>query len=375
MHYGNSAAGCPTAGRVGDRGTFVNRAITFGMRAAVALAAFAAAAVIAGHPTQPAAAAPGCGSEPCMAIDVIPGGGIDGTANVGASFTVDIVVQNVESNQIGAFQFTLIYNNAVLAAAVPTAHAPGFDCALLPPSGDLPEDHPNADQDPATGDAFVGCFALEPGAYVTNGVVASVAFSGVAAGTSGLRLARVAVGDTNGTEVVGCDVPNNVSYGTCGDASVTTSGGGGAPPPPPPPPGGGNTCTVAYAIDGMTVMCTDGSRLRILGVYSPLGAEAGAGWATALTQWFLAGKTITLETDATPFDEFGQRYGYPHLIGTDGADYNISVLLVYVGMARSAPDGMNVRHTDWLNAAQTWARAACWNMWNRGNPWAPESGC
>jgi hypothetical protein len=132
---------------------------------------------------------------------------------------------------------------------------------------------------------------------------------------------------------------------------------------------------VQFAIDGETVQCADGSRVRFIGVASPLGADAGTDWARAVTQWFLAGKTITLEKDAQEFDQFGSRWAYPHVTGTNGNDYNISVLLIYVGMARHWPDGQNNLHSDWLAASQVWARTACWNMWDGGNPWAMESGC
>jgi hypothetical protein len=132
---------------------------------------------------------------------------------------------------------------------------------------------------------------------------------------------------------------------------------------------------VQFAIDGETVQCADGSRVRFIGVASPLGADPGTDWARAVTQWFLAGKTIALEKDAQEFDQFGSRWAYPHVIGTDGADYNISVLLIYVGMAHHVPDGQNMLYSDWLAASQVWARTACWNMWAAGNPFAAESGC
>ena len=79
--------------------------------------------------------------------------------------------------------------------------------------------------------------------------------------------------------------------------------------------------------------------------------------------------------DVTPTDQFGQRFAYPHVIGSDGQDYNVAVLLIYVGMARHFPDGVNNRHAGWMGGAQTWARVACWNMWGPANPWSFESGC
>jgi endonuclease YncB( thermonuclease family) len=84
---------------------------------------------------------------------------------------------------------------------------------------------------------------------------------------------------------------------------------------------------------------------------------------------------VLIEDDVNKFDEFGQRYGYPVVRGSDGNLYNISALLIYVGMARYIPDLANTRHGGWLAAAEVWARTACWNMWDGGNPWAGESGC
>jgi outer membrane protein assembly factor BamB len=143
----------------------------------------------------------------------------------------------------------------------------------------------------------------------------------------------------------------------------------------PPPPLTGGQCAVAYAIDGETVQCIDGSRVRFVGVASPLGAELGADWATAVTNWLLAGRTLTLERDVTATDQFGSRYGYPHVTAADGHDYNLSVVLIYIGMAHHLSDGVNVRYNTWLDGAQAWARTACWNMWAAGNPFAGESGC
>ena len=337
----------------------------------------------AGGASEPqTAAAANCGAGPCLRVDAIPGGGIDESASVGSAFSVDIVLQGASGGQkMGAFNFVLLYNASVLAAAppVPIGLLGSFACSPPDPAGDLPEDHSAADHDPATGDAFLVCYTSSAASGFNNQVIARVDFTAVAAGSSQLRLINVSMGDTEGIPTMSCDpVISDVGGGGCTGASVSTGGGGGnppPPPPPPPPPGDPNSCTVAYAADGETVVCTDGSRLRFIGVGSPLGNEPGAGWATALTNWFLAGKTVTLEFDTTPTDQFGQRFAYPHVLGTDGADYNISILLLYVGMARHFPDGVNNRHAEWMGSAQTWARAACWNMWGPPNPWTFESGC
>lgn len=317
-----------------------------------------------------------CGTGPCLRVDAIPGGGIDESANVGTTFSVDIVAQQLGSNRIGAFNFVLLYNPSVLSAAAPQGVAlpGGFLCGPPDATGRLPEDSNIADGDPATGDAFLACYSSDASVSVGEGAIARVNFTAIGSGSSQLRLRGVTLGDASGTEILSCESGTPPTGGGCTNGSVSTSGGG-TPPPPPSPPGDPNTCTVAYAVDGETVVCSDGSRLRFIGVGSPLGADAGSAWATAVTQWFLAGKTVSLEFDVTPTDPFGQRFAYPHVIGTDGLDYNISVLLIYIGMARHIPDGVNTRHDGWLNGSQTWARVACWNMWGRGNPWSGESGC
>ena len=334
-------------------------------RLAILLAALAigALAAISGSDARSAHAADCNG--PCLRVDAIPGGPIDASASVAGNFGVDIVAQN-GGNTIAAFQFNLRYNTAVIRATtvvpIGPAAAPGWDCALLPPSADQ-------DGNPATGDAFLGCFLSVGGGPIPDGVVARVDFTTVGSGTTALDLTDAVMGNNEGIELVSCDPVITNAGGGCTDASVSTSG------TPPPPPGNDNLCTVSFAIDGETVQCVDGRRFRFIGVGSPLGADAGTAWATAVTQWFLAGKTVFIEDDVNKFDQFGQRYGYPVVLGTDGNIYNISALLIYVGMARYIPDAANKRHDGWLAAAQVWARTACWNMWDGGNPWAGESGC
>jgi endonuclease YncB( thermonuclease family) len=318
---------------------------------------------------QPAEAANCAG--PCLRIDAIPGGGIDESASVGSTFSVDIVAQNLPQMGLFAFNFVVLYDATVLSAQPPTGPA-GFSCTPPDPSGDLPEDSSQADGDPATGDAFLSCFM--PDAHLGNGPIARINFTSLRAGSSQLRFINVSAGGMDGIETLSCN-PVISTAGECYGATVSTTGGGTPPPPPPPPPVGANQCLVSFALDGETVRCADGSHVRFIGVGSPLGADAGAGWATAVTNWFLSGKVITLEYDTTMTDQFGQRYAYPHVTGTDGNDYNISVLLIYVGMAVHYPDNVNNKYRDWLGAAEVWARTACWNLWDGGNPLAHISGC
>jgi hypothetical protein len=307
-----------------------------------------------------------CGVGPCLQVDAIAGGGIDETATAGGSFDADVVLQNADP--VGAFNFNLAYDRRILRADAPSTaglSASGLECSLPPATGDITGDD---DGDPNTAEALLSCYST--GAPAAPGILARVHFTVVGAGASVLHLRSVAVSDAALTEVLSCDPVIATAAGGCTDASVSTDGSA-----PPPAPGGPDSCAVSYAIDGETVQCADGSRVRFVGVASPLGADAGAEWATALTNWFLAGKTIRLETDVQATDQFGSRYGYAHVTGTDGNDYNLSVLLIYIGMAHFGPDGVNNRYDAWLGASQTWGRTACWNMWAAGNPFAGESGC
>jgi len=341
------------------------------VRLGLAAAALAALAFAAARPALPRAVAADCGSA-SMRVDAVPGGAVDTTANVSGTFTVNIVITG-SGNCIGAFNFTLSYDRSVLSAAVPTTAglpSSALDCTLPDPSAALPEDNTSADGDPATGDAFLSCFGRD-GATAPDGPVASITFTVVGSGHSLLKLHTAEAAGPSGEQLLSCssDVSSNYGGG-CFGATVSTDG---SPVPPPPP--SGDSCVVAAALDGETVLCADGSRVRLIGVASPLGADPGADWAKALTQWFMGGKTLTLEKDTKQVDEFGSVLAYPHVTGTDGNDYNMSVLLIYIGMAHHGPDGVNTRYDSWLSASQSWARTACWNMWAAGNPFAAESGC
>jgi hypothetical protein len=336
----------------------------------LAIVALAAALIGLTGGVVPPAARAACGTT-CVKVDAIPGGGIDTSASVSGSFSVDVILEG-SGNNVAAWNFSLVYDQHIVQAGTPVplgGTAALLDCSQPPPSGTEDQSTGGDDQDPSTQEAFISCVSTS-GSVIGDGAIASVPFTVIGSGTFTLHLVAVSVSDNNNITRVACD-PEGTSEGSCSDATISTNG---APPPPPPPPAG-DQCAVAYAIDGETVQCVDGSRVRFVGVASPLGGDPGAGWASALTNWFLAGKTLALETDVTPFDQFGSRYGYPHVIGSDGNDYNISALLIYVGMAHHLSDGVNVRNDAWFDAAQVWARTACWNMWASGNPFAFESGC
>lgn len=160
-----------------------------------------------------------------------------------------------------------------------------------------------------------------------------------------------------------------VSNGTA-DLPIHTHGdsiqcGDGVGPPATPPPGS-ELCKIQQVLTGDSFTCTNGKTVRMLQIDAQDLDECGGGWAkAALANIFLpVGRTVTLVFDATKTDTAHNTLAAPIARGTDGADYNLSIVMVYVGLAKAADlgDG-NRRFLDWANAAQVWASVARWNMW------------
>lgn len=137
------------------------------------------------------------------------------------------------------------------------------------------------------------------------------------------------------------------------------------------------SCTVGRVIDGDTFECTDGTRVRLLQINTPESNECGGAWATAaLANIFLpAGTHVRLDYDAVKTDRYGRALAAPIVVGTDGTDYNISIVMVYVGLAKAAYYGDNAKYLDWANNSETWARNAQWNMWAPGGPFNGGTDC
>lgn len=135
------------------------------------------------------------------------------------------------------------------------------------------------------------------------------------------------------------------------------------------------SCVVDRVIDGDTFVCDDGTRVRLLQIDAIELGDCGGDWArAALAEIFLRpGTTVRLEYDAVTVDRFGRHLAAPVARGSDGADYNIGIVMVYIGLAEAAYYGDNARYLDWARAAETWARTAQWNMWAPGGPY--NGGC
>lgn len=137
------------------------------------------------------------------------------------------------------------------------------------------------------------------------------------------------------------------------------------------------SCTVDRVIDGDTFVCDDGAHIRMLQINAPELSACGGEWAgAALRNIFLrAGTSVRLDYDAVAVDRYGRHLAAPIVTGTDGADYNISIIMVYVGLAKWAYYGDNAKYLDWAKASQAWAKTAQWNMWTPGGPFNGATNC
>jgi endonuclease YncB( thermonuclease family) len=111
-------------------------------------------------------------------------------------------------------------------------------------------------------------------------------------------------------------------------------------------------------------------------VEAPQPGACGGDWArAALTNIFLTpGRTVYLQFDDARTDTAGRALAAPIWRGNDGQDYNLSIVLLYVGLARAAEIGAgNALFMQWAQASEGWARAAGWNMWAAGKPFT--GGC
>ena len=137
------------------------------------------------------------------------------------------------------------------------------------------------------------------------------------------------------------------------------------------------SCVVDRVIDGDTFVCDDGAHVRMLQINAPEQSACGGAWAgAALRNIFLRpGTHVRLDHDKVLTDRYGRDLAAPIVVGTDGAEYNISIVMVYVGLAKAAYYGDNAPYLEWARASETWARTAQWNMWAPGGPFNGGTRC
>ncbi|MBI5289746.1 MAG: S8 family serine peptidase [Chloroflexi bacterium] len=137
----------------------------------------------------------------------------------------------------------------------------------------------------------------------------------------------------------------------------------------------GSACVVQSVEDGESFTC-GGQRIRMLQMDAPDLGQCGGQWAKdALANIFLTpGRTVYLRYDSTRVDPAGRSLAAPLWRGNDGNDYNLAIIMVYVGLAKASDVGAgNLAFHDWSFASETWARTVGWNMWAPGKTFA--GGC
>lgn len=126
---------------------------------------------------------------------------------------------------------------------------------------------------------------------------------------------------------------------------------------------------VTRVIDGDTILVRIGgrqARLRYIGIDAPeMGDRLPEPWAEEATEAndrLVAGHRVQLERDISDTDRFGRLLRYVWLPGPDSWTL-VNLELVRSGLARSVSFPPDVRHQDWLRAAEAEARRAGAGLW------------
>ncbi len=259
---------------------------------------------------------------------------------VGGQFSIDVGIYH-STGAYQAVQWALDYNSTVVdVVSISESQMPGT--CLTNDNGDYR--------------VYLGCLDLAGPTLTHSGKAFDVVFQCTADGTAALHLNTDPPSRTF-VKIEDVPQPSHTHAGT------VTCGAGSSTPPPPPP---GDHCTVESVISGDTFTCTDDRTVRMLQIDAPDTGECGGAWAKAALQYiFLTpGRVVTLQTDTKLTNSDGEVLAAPLWTGFDGATYNLSIVMVYVGLAKAANlrDG-NTRYLDWATASQAWAKAAKWNMW------------
>jgi micrococcal nuclease len=121
-------------------------------------------------------------------------------------------------------------------------------------------------------------------------------------------------------------------------------------------------CTVERIIDGDTLVCTGGVRVRLLLIDAPESDQPPFGRdATAVLERLApVGTTLTMQSDVQPLDRYGRTLSYLFL--ADGRSVNEELLRQ--GMAVVSVYPPNVRFVDRYRAVSDSARAAKVGLWS-----------
>jgi micrococcal nuclease len=123
---------------------------------------------------------------------------------------------------------------------------------------------------------------------------------------------------------------------------------------------GARSCTIRLVSDGDSIRCTDGRRVRLIGIDSPelqqrpFGPQA----QEALLALLPLGTTVRLETDASQMDRYGRALAYVW-----AGDTLVNEAMVRNGWAVIYTVPPNVKYAERLAQAQKEARTGGAGLW------------
>jgi micrococcal nuclease len=125
--------------------------------------------------------------------------------------------------------------------------------------------------------------------------------------------------------------------------------------------------TVKRVLDGDTIDCADGTRVRLLGIEAPEVAhgdqpgEAGGAESTAWLRDLSEGKSVSLHPGPEPTDRYGRTLSWVY--SNDGELVNLQIL--EAGQARLLPDyGLPADLEPRLRRAEAMARMRELGIWS-----------
>jgi micrococcal nuclease len=119
-------------------------------------------------------------------------------------------------------------------------------------------------------------------------------------------------------------------------------------------------CHVTRIVDGDTIDCHEGGRVRLLGIDTPETSQRpfGASARAALLAMLPVGSVAQLEQDVQARDQYGRLLAYVWFRGKQ-----INWEMVRAGWAVTLTYTPNVQYADWYARAQTRAREERLGLW------------
>jgi micrococcal nuclease len=122
-------------------------------------------------------------------------------------------------------------------------------------------------------------------------------------------------------------------------------------------------CVVTRIVDGDTLECDPGARVRLIGIDTPERSQPpfGGQATAALARLAPVGGTVELELDVEPRDRYGRLLAYVWV-----ADTLVNWRLVRDGWALLLTYPPNVQYVEWFTRAQQRAREEQRGLWSSG---------